>query len=288
MREEKGGGRRHFLRQSVCAISIALCAPALAQTVRPWRMGLTPVFLDDQISFLAQWRQWLTEQLERPLVFVQRGNYREIVDLLLAGKLDFAWLCGYPYLRYRRQLQLVAVPLWQGRPYYRSYLIVPHDSPARELRDLRGAVFAYADPDSNSGFLYPQYALSQRGENPATFFARTFFTWAHRNVVEAVGAELAQGGAVDGYVWEMLMRTRPYPTSLTRVIERSPWFGFPPIVARQDLARIHIVRFCQILSNMANDAQGAALLASLGLDGFVTATPELYDGIVKMMERLRR
>jgi phosphonate transport system substrate-binding protein len=37
-------------------------------------------------------------------------------------------------------------------------------------------VFAYSDPDSNSGFLYPQYRLIMQGENPVSFFSRTFFT----------------------------------------------------------------------------------------------------------------
>ncbi|MCX8017961.1 MAG: PhnD/SsuA/transferrin family substrate-binding protein [Rhodocyclaceae bacterium] len=252
------------------------------------RIGLTPVFLDDQIGFIGRWRRWFEEKLERPVVFVQRGNYREIVDLLLAGKIDFAWLCGYPYVRHRRHLRLVAVPLWRGRPLYQSYLIVSrHGPPHRSLAELRGKVFAFSDPDSNSGYLYPQYALRLLGEDPASFFARTFFTWAHRTVVEAVSIGLADGGAVDGYVWETLAATRPQLTEGVQVIDKSPLLGFPPFVARGDIAERELRAFRAALLGMASDGAGAALLGRLALDGFVLGEPTLYDGIARMMERMR-
>lgn len=255
----------------------------------PMRVGLTPVFLDDQVSFLSRWRAWLEKKLERQVIFVQRGSYREIVELLLSGKLDFAWLCGYPYVRYRRQLKLVAVPLWRGRPLYRSYLIVPaDDDQSRSLADLRGKVFAYSDPDSNSGYLYPQYLLTMQGENPSLFFARSFFTWAHRKVVEAVGVGLADGGAVDGYVWETLSETHPRLTAATRIIGRSGDLGYPPFVARADVPEAQLHLFRSALLEMATEPMGMELLESMRLDGFITGRPALYDEIARMAVRVGR
>ena len=83
--------------------------PVLANTSRPLKIGLTPVFLDDQVSFLKQWQRYLEDQLQRPVAFVQRGSYREIIDLILQDQLEFAWLCGFPFVRYRTRIQLLAV-----------------------------------------------------------------------------------------------------------------------------------------------------------------------------------
>ena len=253
------------------------------------RIGLTPVFLDDQVSFLGKWRAWLEQKLGRSVVFVQRGNYREIIDLLRSGKIDFAWLCGYPYVRYRHEFRLVAVPLWRSQPLYQSYLIVPSDDQrTKTIADLRGKVFAYSDPDSNSGYLYPQYALTMLGEKPSTFFSRTFFTWAHRKVVEAVGVGLADGGAVDGYVWDTLAEERPDLTAATRIIDRSPLLGYPPFVARSDISIKELEQLRQVLRDMANDPQGSELLGRLRLDGFTSGQPALYDGIAQMAAKVRR
>jgi phosphonate transport system substrate-binding protein len=280
-------GRRIFLK-SAAAVAAAHLLPAHADP-GVLRIGLTPVFLDDQMSFLTRWRAWMEGRLKRSVVFVQRGSYREVLDLIRGGKLDFAWICGYPYVRYRSELRLVAVPLWRGRPYYQSYLIVPAtDAMSSSLTDLRGKVFAYSDPDSNSGFLYPQYRLTMQGENPATFFSRSFFTWAHRKVVEAVGVGLVDGGAVDGYVWETLAELHPGLTSNTRVIERSPEFGHPPFVARPDISAAELQRFQRALLDMPADAEGAELLRLLRLDGFTPGQASLFDEIARMAGKVRR
>jgi len=91
------------------------------------RIGITPVFLDNQTGFIDRWRGYLESRLDRPIVFKQRSTYRQIMDMLLGDELDFAWICGYPYLRYQHALELVAVPLYHGEPLYQSYLIVHAD-----------------------------------------------------------------------------------------------------------------------------------------------------------------
>lgn len=249
-------------------------------------MGLTPVFLDNQVAFLNTWRGYLQSRLQRPVQFVQRGSYRDVVGLLQQGQLDFAWLCGYPFVRNERQLKLLAVPLYRGEPLYQSYLIVPAtDRGTTTLLDLRGKVFAYSDPDSNSGHLFPLYSLLKMRESPNTFFARTFFTWGHRKVVDAVGVGLAQGGAVDGYVWDTLALLHPQLTSRTRIVERSPQFGFPPFVARASVAAADFAAMQAVLLGMTADDEGHALLKRLNLDGFAAGRPELFDS-VRAMARL--
>ena len=247
------------------------------------RIGLTPVFLDDQSAFLNQWKVYLERKLGRPVVFTQRRNYREILDLLRDGKLDFAWLCGYPYVRGKVHLRLVAVPLYRGEPYYHSYLIVPvSDTKTRSLGDLSGKIFAFSDPDSNSGYLYPEYLLAKQGLQPASFFAKTFYTWSHRKVVEAIAAGVAQGGSVDGYVWDTLSKTHPELTSGTRIVNTSPQFGFPPIVASISVSKQDIVSLQEVLFDMAHDTEGADLLDRLNINGFGYGNEHLYDSIEDM------
>ena len=255
----------------------------------PVRFGLTPVFLDDHAGFLRIWQRYLDPRLNRPLQFVQRGSYREIIDILRQDKLDFAWICGYPFVRYRLQFRLLAVPLYLGKPLYQSYLIVSGtDATTRSVLDLRGRVFAFSDPDSNSGYLYATYLLAQASERAAGFFGKSFFTWAHRKVVEAVAAGLAQGGSVDGYVWDTLKRYSPELTLRTRIAGRSPEFGFPPIVARASVRQGEFDAMRRVLLGMADEAQGRELLKRLNLEGFTPGNEELFDGIERMMKVVDR
>ncbi|MDH3282291.1 MAG: phosphate/phosphite/phosphonate ABC transporter substrate-binding protein [Gammaproteobacteria bacterium] len=272
------------------AIPVWVTGAAAADTREHYgvvRIGVTPVFLDYQTALLGDWQQYLETRLQRPVKFTQRSSYREIMELLLADELEFAWICGYPFVSHRPNLRLLAVPIYQGQPLYQSYLIVPRsDDKTRSIVELKGKLFAYSDPDSNSGYLVPQYQLYSKGEDRDGFFRKAFFTWAHQKVVEAVAAGLADGGAVDGYVWDTLEKVNPALTAKTRVVTKSEKFGFPPFVARRHVPD-HIFDAMQhALTQMTEDPQGQSLLNRLNLDGFNVEKEGLFDSIAELMKTL--
>ncbi len=260
---------------------------AVATETPTIRIGTTPVFLDDHRAFLEEWRSYLEQRLKRPVVFVQRGSYREIADMVVSGRLDFAWVCGYPYVRYKPGMRLVAVPVFKGKPLYQSYVIVPRtDTTTKNLLDLKGKIYAFSDPLSNSGWLAPQAELKRAGMDSAAFFRKTFFTWAHRKVVDAVADGLVQGGSVDGYVWETLNVLHPDLTARTRVVQKSVEYGFPPIVARQNISPQALDAMRAVLLRMNQDVAGQSLLKRLNLDGFEAGNDALYEGIARNMRLL--
>ncbi|MEH6471403.1 MAG: PhnD/SsuA/transferrin family substrate-binding protein [Halopseudomonas sp.] len=253
------------------------------QTDRPIRIGVTPVFLNYQTSLLEEWQHYLQDRLHRPVRFVQRTTYKEITDLILQDQIEFAWICGYPFLQFQNQLRLLAVPLYQGRPVYQSYLIVPAtDTTTTSIEHLQGKIFAFSDPDSNSGYLVPQYQIQQLGADRNNFFRRSFFTWAHEKVVEAVAMGVAQGGAVDGYIWDTLAMINPEITRNTRVAHKSPEFGFPPFVASANVAEEDFSAVQNVLLNIHKDSEGLSLLKRLNLDRFSIQDASLFDSINSM------
>jgi phosphonate transport system substrate-binding protein len=248
------------------------------------RIGMTPAFLHDQHSLLGEWRAFMAASLQRPVEFVQRDSYRETMDLLRLEKLEFAWICDYPYLHLKDTVRLLAVPLYQGHPHYRSYLIAHRDDTrTRSMADLAGRVFAYADPYSNTGYLSPRYEIRQLGHDPSGFFRKTFFTWSHRKVVEAVASGLAQGGAVDSYIWDTLAHVEPALCARTRVVWRSPEYGFPPFVAHRSVSNADFQLMQRHLLDTSRSEAGRRLLGLLYLDGFTIGSPALYEGVARMM-----
>lgn len=278
----RNGNRRRLLCGAAAGLALQVTGGNAATS--PLRFGTTPVFLDNQLSLLSAWQRYLEARLGRPVHFIQRGSYREILDLLLNGNTDVAWICGYPYVMYEPQLELVAIPTYLGAPVYRAHLIVPErDTVTRSITDLRGRVFAFSDPLSNSGHLVPRYLLIQAGKQPTPFFRRYFFTLAHRKVVEAVRVGLADGGSVDGYVWDTLVKQQPAATAGVRVAWQSPPFGFPPVVARASLSLREREAVTTALLGMKESEDGNQLLQNLNIDGFERATPSAFDGIREMV-----
>lgn len=254
----------------------------------PLRFALTPVLLTSDLVMLEELKAYLARATERPVHLVTRRTYQEITALLVSRQVDAAWICGYPFVAFRDQLALVAVPVWRGKPLYQSYLIVRHDLKAEALADLAGTVHAFSDPDSNSGYLVTSAALAEMGSLPSKFFRQFFYTYGHRNVVRAVSSGLAVSGSVDGYVYDVLRETEPDLVARTRIIRKSELLGFPPVAcASVDAASPEISRLREALVNMPADVDGRRVLAMLRLDGFSIEKPELFDGIAAKMKLVR-
>ncbi len=278
---------RRNLTAMLAVTAAAACLPIAGRAARSFRLGITPVFLDNDANLLEKLGRALFEASGFRVEFEQRRTYEEVTGLLLQGSVDVAWLCGYPYLQHQDVLSLLAVPVWQGRPLYQSYLIVGDEDSATRLNDLEGGVHAFSDPDSNSGYLMTTSDLIRNGRQPASFFSRAIFTYGHRNVVRAVASGLVRSGSVDGYVWEVLAAEEPALTQRTKVIGKSEWVGFPPFCARKDrMQEPHILTFQQALFALGSRDSGRKALELLRFDKLMQGEPALFDGIAERMRDL--
>ena len=73
-----------------------------------------------------------------------------------------------------------------GNLGYYSVIAVKASGSYKTLDDLKGKKFAFADPNSTSGFLVPSFYLKRQGYPPETFFDKTGFSGSHENSILAV------------------------------------------------------------------------------------------------------
>ncbi len=158
----------------------------------------------ETFGYYRQLLDYIGEKLGREVQFIQRKTYGEINGLLGNGQIDLAFICSGPYVvgKEKYDFELVATPQVQKSRYYQSYLIVNKASKFKRLEDLRGRVFAFTDPESNTGKLVPTYWLFEIGEQPETYFSKTIYTYSHDNSILAVSKALVDGATVDGLIWE--------------------------------------------------------------------------------------
>ena len=274
--------RRTVLR-SLVAWGVAPISLAMGSAPAFLRFGTTPVFLNDRVETTRRWQRYLETVTGTGIQFVQRGSYGEILELLLRDELDVAWVCGYPYVMARDRLTLLATPLYHGKPWYQSYVIVPEtDGETHGIGDLQGRIYAFSDPLSNSGYLVPRIELLSRGTSPDRFFKKSFFTFSHRKVVDAVRLGLANAGSVDGYVWDTLTSQQPGAVQGLKVAWRSKSFGFPPLVVRKSLAPADTAMLREAFIMMSRSEGGRDVLSKLNLDGFANEPDSIFDTIAQM------
>ncbi|RJP50008.1 MAG: phosphate/phosphite/phosphonate ABC transporter substrate-binding protein [Anaerolineaceae bacterium] len=255
-------------------------SPSASRDTLPLRVAVSAVISPQgTVESYAPLLEYIEATLGRPVELVQRSTYAEVNDLVEMGEVDVAFVCTGAYLIGELEfgMQILVAPVVNGEAAYHSWLIVPSDSPAQSITDLRGKTFAFTDPLSHTGRLYPTYLIYQMGERPETFFGRTFFTYSHDAAIQAVASGLADGAAVDSLIYTYLVQREPGLEKKLRIIHKSPPFGIPPIVVSPSIRPQLRAELQAILLEMHKDPQGQDALAILDIDQFIILENNAYD-----------
>jgi len=122
-------------------------------------------------------------------------DYNGVIEALQAKKLDIALLGPFSYVLANvvADVEAFAVPetAKQGASYH-AVIIARKDHNIRSLKDLAGHTFAFVDPSSTSGHLFPKAGLIKAGYDPDHYFSRVIFSGGHDASAIAV-----QNGKVD-------------------------------------------------------------------------------------------
>jgi phosphonate transport system substrate-binding protein len=238
----------------------------------------------ETFDYYRQVLDYMGRRLNRPVRLIQRKTYAEINELFAKRQVDLGVVCSGPYATQKEKygFELLATPIINGSQYYHSYLIVNRDSPIQSLEGLRGKVFAFTDPDSNTGKLVPAYWLAKMGERPEGFFEKTLYTYSHDNSILAVARGLVDGACVDSLIWEYYHRKNPEFTSKTRIVRQSEPFGIPPFVGSTHTPETLRKQALQILLSMHQDSEGQGILKELMIDRFEPGREEWYESIREM------
>ncbi len=231
----------------------------------------------------------IADRLDRRPVLAQKKTYSETNAMVRRREVDVAFVCSAPYVAGKAEfgMELLVVPVAHGRTVYYSYIIAHHDSEIGSLADMRGKLFAFTDPESNSGCLVPRHMLATRGETPESFFSSVQYTYAHDNSIRAVAEGVADGAAVDSLIWDFLAATDPVYTSKTKIVAKSPPYGIPPVVVHPDLDKDLKTQLKAIFLSLHQDEETRRILAGLKIDRFVEAEDDLYDSIREMKRMVK-
>lgn len=221
---------------------------------------------------------YISKKLNVRIEFKQRKTYREVNELLAENKLDFAFICTGAYLEAINKIpiELLVVPVVEGKPYYQAYIIVNKETNINSFDELKNKSFAFTDPLSNTGFNYVVNLLKDKGTTPEKYFSKTIFTYAHDYSIQAVKRKLVDGATIDGLVFEYLKHFQPEKIEGINVIHKSKYFGIPPFVVQKNLDPVLKENLRKVMLQMHLDEEGRKLLNKIMIDKFILADNSLY------------
>ncbi|HLY65526.1 MAG TPA: phosphate/phosphite/phosphonate ABC transporter substrate-binding protein, partial [Chloroflexota bacterium] len=109
-------------------------------------------------------------------------DYTATIEAMTSKKVDVAWLAptAYVFAHDQNGAQVIYKALRKNAKTgnlddsYLGTILVPTNSPVKDIKDLKGKKFAFVDPVSTSGYIYPTALLLKNGIDPKKDLAATF------------------------------------------------------------------------------------------------------------------
>ncbi len=223
----------------------------------------------------------LEKELGMKIEWTPVNDYPAVVEGLAAKRIDLAWLGGFTFVQVRHRTG-TAIPIAQRAEdeKFISRYIVPLDSPAKSLPDLKGKTFAFGSPSSTSGHLMPRFFLLQAGINPDKDFSRIAFSGAHDATVAFVASGRAEAGVLNASVLDRLIEKGDANAKAVRVLATTPPYYDYNWTVRGDLDPALVKKLTEAFLKL--DAANPAHKEILDLQRaskFIPTKPENYKGI---------
>lgn len=233
--------------------------------------------------------EYLTKKLGVKQVRLQTASdYNGILDLLVKGEIDIAWLASNISIEARNnpEVQLLVKPIRFGTDSYRGIIIARQDSGIRTLKDLKDKKFAWVEKDSASGYIFPKALLLEADIDPEKDFAEANFLGKHDAVVLNVLLGKYDAGACYDDARNTL-RDKAKMDELT-ILATTQNISNEPIVCRKNLPPDLIEKIKQAFLELNNKTpEGREIIDDLtDVQGFVPANYKDYDYIEKVQNLL--
>lgn len=191
------------IKQFLRVVSLTALAFGASQVWAKDKLTIGLIPSEDSQAMIESSKQVLDDlqaKIGMPVVPFVATDYNGIIEALRSGKLDVAYLGPFSYVLATSVADVeafsVAVTKKTGQSAYKSVILARKDSGIHSLADLKGHTFAFVDPSSASGHLFPKAGLEQAGFAPDSLFKRVIFSGSHDASILAVENKKVDAAAV--------------------------------------------------------------------------------------------
>ena len=280
--------RRHLLVLAGAGL-VSQTIPALAQS-DPLRLAFIPQENPDKLlGDIEAITAWLSSEIGVPVEGFVTIDHAAAVEALRNGDADISFMGALPFVLAEREIG--AVPLlsevYREAPSYTGRVFVRRDSGFKTLADLEGRDIAFADPISESGYMYPLAEFERAGlisapDAAENFFGRIFFAGGYQQAMQAMAEGLVDAAGASQYA--DLLLTPQQQAEVTWLVESAP-IPSHLVIARPELDAALQARFVDVMLKLNEPKHRDKLSYLYGPDGYVRADGTAYEGVRDMAKK---
>ena len=299
---------KKLIAAALATTALTTAAFADGHEITEFRIGLLGgENAQDRLANNECLRAYAEEALGVPTSLFAPADYNGVIQGLVGGTLDLAWLGASSYAATYLQDNDAVTPVLvktnlDGSFSYHSVGFARVDSGIASLEDMQGQVFGFGDPNSTSGFLIPSVEIPQATGStmePGDYFGDVVFTGGHEQTIIAVYNGEIDGGVTwadglgeweDGYNSGALRRA--VDAGLVDMNElQQIWLSNPipegPIVLRSSLPEDVQATMTDLVANLIDTDPDCAYGVAAGeTAGFAPIDHSAYETIIEVRRRI--
>ena len=281
------------------ALSTALSGIASAEGIKQFNVGiLGGENAQDRMTNNECYRAAIEKAVGAPVKIFTPADYDGVIQGLLGGTLDLAWLGASGYAKiYLTDPEAVEAVLTKqnmdGSTGYYAIGFARTDSGITKLEEAKGKRFAFAEPNSTSGYLVPAAEMVENVGKLEDFFSEVKFSGGHEQSIIGVAKGDVDAGVAwadglgnweDGYNSGAFRKAADSGlvemNDLTE-IWRSKLIPEGPMVLRKVLPQEIKDKVTQLTADLHETDKACAYAVAAGeAKDFVPVTHDAYTGIV--------
>lgn len=245
------------------------------------KFGFTPVLSETEMrAEFEPLMSYLSEAVGRKVVLYIAKNYGDLRTQMEAGAVDIGSFSPFAYVDATQggKIRIIAQSILDRSATYRGLIVARKESGLKTVADLEGKRFAFVDPKSASGYVYPRAMLIEKGVNPERYFKETIFAGGHDKVISAVLEGRVDAGAIyDGALG--VAKTKGMPTEHLVTLASTEPIPHDAIAVRMGLEETLVKKMQTALVDLEKSEAGRRVIAQSKkkLTGHVIAQDSLFD-----------
>jgi phosphonate transport system substrate-binding protein len=240
----------------------------------------------ETFTYYSDLINYISQKVGYPIYIKQKKTYEEVNILLENSEVDFAFICSGAYVnQYKKGItKLLVAPEIDHKSDYNAYIITRKESEVNLFKDFENKSFAFTDPLSNTGRLFPLKKIAELHKNEKDFFEKTIYTYGHDISIQMVNRGIIDGASVHGLIFNYISVHHPEQVANVKIIAKSEKFGIPPVVTPTSLNKESFEKYQNIFLNLHTDSLGKKILDNLMIDKFVLVHDTIYNTVFELKQ----
>lgn len=258
------------------------------ESQRPIRIAIATVISPNEtIEYYRDIARYISKQIDRPTVLIQRKTYEELNMVMSNGDADIAFMSTGAYSAYRglNEIELLAMVEYENSMFYDAQIIVHKDSDIHSIEDLKGRSFAFTDPLSYSGHMSVLQLLKGKNTRPEKYFSRYIYTYSHDKSIWAVANKAVEAASIDSMIYKYGVANSQELIDKIRVITTIGPNPTGPVAIRGKISSEQKEQLRQVFLNMHKDNEILPSLKGLLIDCFVEPNAEYYQPLQRIYDQ---